>query len=266
MGDRLRPGARIGDYVVERELRVEEAGVVYVGTHVVLPRVVELKVMHVSWSRTMAVQMLREACLLEALDRDRGVVGVPRVYECGVLADRRPWVAFERLEGTPLSERLAGGSTLALVDVVLLVRDVTCLLRHVHARGVIHRSLTADAIVQARSGVRVRYWESAVAIDDVDRIATESRIDVAALGAIAFEALAGEPPMRGARTAEHCPAAPGELAELIDTMRVATPSSAEIFDRVRWLADTLAPAVLDAPPPPALVPTFEVRIGRTRTS
>src|SRR5689334_6823719 len=104
--DRFVAGARIGDYVVDSDLRSEETGVVYLATHVVLPRKVALKVMHMhsAWLRSMAIQMLREACLLEALHHP----GIPRVYECGVLADRRPWTAFEHAEGTPLASQLDG--------------------------------------------------------------------------------------------------------------------------------------------------------------
>ena len=90
--DRFTPGARIGDYVVEREVAYEAAAIVYFATHVVLPRQAHVKVSHPGL-RPAAVQLLREACILEALSHP----GAPRVYECGVLADRRPWSSIERL-------------------------------------------------------------------------------------------------------------------------------------------------------------------------
>src|SRR5262245_49046278 len=64
--DRFAPGSRIGDYQVEREVAYEEASVVYLATHVVLPRKAYVKVTHPA-SRSAAVQLLREACILEAL-------------------------------------------------------------------------------------------------------------------------------------------------------------------------------------------------------
>src|SRR5688572_16789709 len=103
--DRFPSGTRVGDYRIERELGSEETGVVYLGTHVVLPRQVALKIMHANhaWLRAMAVQVIREACLLEAMSHP----AVPRVYECGVLPDRRPWTAFERIDGMSIASLVA---------------------------------------------------------------------------------------------------------------------------------------------------------------
>src|SRR4029078_10856390 len=103
--DRFAPGARIGDYEVEREAHYEEAAVVYLATHVVLPRKAYIKVTHPG-SRASALHLLREACILEALSH----TGIPRVHECGVLADRRPWCAIEVLPGVRLSRVLSAGA------------------------------------------------------------------------------------------------------------------------------------------------------------
>ena len=51
--DRFAPGARIGDYVVDREVAYEAAAIVSFATHVVLPRQSHLKVSHPG-SRTAA--------------------------------------------------------------------------------------------------------------------------------------------------------------------------------------------------------------------
>ena len=100
--DRFTSGARIGDYVVDREVAYETAAIVYYATHVVLPRKAHVKVSHPG-SRTAAVQLLREACILEALSHP----GAPRVYELGVLADRRPWSSIEQL---PASRSIASSA------------------------------------------------------------------------------------------------------------------------------------------------------------
>src|ERR1041384_4904778 len=92
--DRFAPGERVGDYVVEGEASYEASAIVYCATHVVLPRQAHLKITHPG-SRPAAVQLMREACILEALSHP----GVPRVHECGVLADRRPWCAIEMVAG-----------------------------------------------------------------------------------------------------------------------------------------------------------------------
>ena len=141
---RFAAGARVGDYCIDREVAFEETCVVYLATHVVLPRQTLLKVTHPG-SRSAAVQLLREACILEALSH----AGIPRVHECGVLADRRPWSAIERMTGATLKQ-LAGESPLPLSDLAVMLRDVADILQHAHERGVVHRRLTAHAIVRTQ--------------------------------------------------------------------------------------------------------------------
>jgi serine/threonine protein kinase len=248
--DRFVVGARIGDYVVDSELRGEETGVVYLATHVVLPRKVALKVMHANaaYVRAMAIAMLREACLLEALHHP----GIPRVYECGVLPDRRPWTAFEHAEGTTLADQLEAGSV-SLVDVVVMLRDVGDLLAHAHSRGVVHRQLTAEVILRTPERtfpVCVGGWDHALTLD-TEQGQLEPRDDVEALGLIAYRALTGRYPDPGMSTADRCPSAPTELAALIDCMLAneagQRPASAEVRDRAKWLAATLEPMNVERP-------------------
>ena len=282
--DRFQPGTRVGDYRVDGELGSEDAGIIYAGTHVVLPRKAAIKVMHASsqYLKSIAVQMLREACLLEAMSHP----GVPRVYECGVLPDKRPWSAFERIDGVTVGAILSAGP-LPLVDVVLIMRDVADLLCHVHARGVVHRGLTADAIVRTPErafGICVRHWDEAHTLDTEARVAIDARDDVHALGVIAFRALTGTLPDQSVSTAERCAGAPTELTSLVDHMLAtepsARPTSHVVRDRARWLAATLEPmttprAFFSGPPggaQPDTLPSgddlsgFSVRISRTRTS
>lgn len=278
--DRVLPATRIGDYAVVAQVATEEAGMVYEATHVVLPRRVSLKVMHSgsAWQRSVAIAVLREACLLEALSHP----GIPRVYECGVLPDKRPWTAFELIEGTTIADVQRTGP-MPLVEVVTMLRDVSDLLHHAHGRGVVHRQLTANTLVRTPDRVfpyAVTNWDTALTLDTKSRVPLDTRDDVFALGVIAFRALTGAMP-DVYTTAQACPAAPGELAALIDQMLatepVARPTSAEVKERARWLAATLEPLLLETPrwtPPhgterPVRPPTnggFEIRISRTRSS
>jgi eukaryotic-like serine/threonine-protein kinase len=242
---------RIGDYRIDRELAVEETGVVYLGLHTVLPRQAAIKVMHGAAGsprpgeeRGRPVRVLPEAVILESLAHP----GIPRVFECGTLPDRRPWAAFERLEGVTLASLIAGAS-MAIAELVATLRDVGDLLAHAHARGVVHRRLTADAIVRTpdRScSVGVRHWDNA-------RMASEAQVDqrddVYALGMLTFHALAGGASEAGVSVTERCPGAPAELAALIEQMLADDPASRppsdEVRDRARWLADTFEPRMSD---------------------
>ncbi|HEX8114817.1 MAG TPA: hypothetical protein VF516_44105 [Kofleriaceae bacterium] len=276
--DRFAPGARIGDYVVEREVSYEAAAIVYFATHVVLPRKSHVKVSHPG-SRPAAVQLLREACILEALSHP----GAPRVYECGVLADRRPWSSIERLPGVAF-DRFVGDRPAALSDVVVALRDVADVLRHAHERGIVHRRLTASAILRTerrRSVYAIEDWADARTLDAEAGVTVDAREDIVALGAIVFRALTARDPAPGVSLATHCSAAPTELISLIDQMLaepVARPTAGEIYERALWLCETLeASPLFERPrwtPPRGFVSEaaspnesggFSVKIGRDPT-
>jgi hypothetical protein len=277
--DRFAPGDRIGDYHVERQVAYEENAVVYLATHVVLPRQAYLKVTHPG-SRDAAIHLLREACILEALSH----AGIPRVHECGVLADRRPWSAIERVPGVTLA-RFAGGRPVAVADLVVVLRDVADILRHAHERGVVHRRLTATAIVRTqrrRCTYAICDWRDAHTLDTEAAVSVDPRDDVHTLGEVAFRALTGGPVEPAVSAQTHCPAAPPELIALIDQMLaepVARPTAIEVFERALWLCDALEIApVFERPrwtPPQGYVPEgvsaqaaaerFAIRIGRVRS-
>lgn len=234
--DRLAPGTRIGDYRIELELRTEDTGVVYGSVHLVLPRRAAVKVMHPGEpAKVMAVQMLREACILEALSHP----GVPRVYECGMLADKRPWVALELVGGVLLADAIQRGP-LPVGEIVVVVRGLAEILEHAHARGVSHHRIS-EAVV-ARTPDRVfpvclSGWGEVSAHDSIR--AVDPAADVQALGALAFRALTGSLATPTASAQEQCPTVPAELTKLIDEMLAPDPQSrpraTDIRTRATWV-------------------------------
>src|SRR6185503_11214338 len=259
----FRPDDRVGNYRVERELGPTGSGLLLLARHLVLPRRAIIKVVHSAFAavQPFVVQTLREACILEAIAHP----GVPVVYESGVLPERRPWFAFERISGPTLEEVLAPGA-LAPAEVAALIRDIADIMEHAHRRGVIHRGLRPDRVVitaDRRYPLCIPDWSEAIAHDATTHVPqatpngsrsyiapelahqgvgtqelVDDRVDVFALGAIAYRALTGQPPFPNGESESYIPAhdlrpdAPPELAALIDSLlafdRFDRPSASEV--------------------------------------
>jgi serine/threonine protein kinase len=244
--DRPTAGARIGDYVIERELPARPGFVAWSGKHALLPRRARISTVHPAFAdaQAIAVQLTREASILEVLRHS----GVPRVFECGQLPDGRPWVACELIEGPNLSVILAKEGRLGVPMVLALLAGVAEILHHAHTRGLVHRNLRPDAIASRLEGPCIVDWSDARARESevlqlvpldwlpyqapevVSGDPSDSRADVYALGVIAYEALAVEPPQAAA--ARRSPAGPARLLALLDRMMahdsLVRPTSSEV--------------------------------------
>ncbi len=201
-------GVRIGDYWIDEEVPARSIEVAYRTTHRVLPRSARVAILSPSLvgARAAELQLMREACILEALHH----TGVPRVFECGVL-ERRPWIATELIAGTTI-EQAAAQRPLATADALAVVRDAAAILVHAHQRGVVHRNLTPRSIVRTPgrgfpicitewgeasiegnpTGATVRSVDASVLFyraPEVDEsFAGDARSDIFALGVVMFEA------------------------------------------------------------------------------
>lgn len=238
---------RIGNYRIDGERMRDETSVVYEGRHLVLPRRACIKVMHAS-VQDAAVQLLREACILEALEHP----GIVRVFESGLLTDRRPWFAYERIEGATVGDLIING--LEPNNAATLMRDIAEILEHAHRRGVVHAAMHPDRIVVTGRmrgfPLCIADWSEArihdtstpapameradyTAPEVVNGLALDDRADVYALGVIGYQALSGELPFatQHVPTEVQSPTAPPALVALIDQMlawdRFDRPSSSE---------------------------------------
>jgi serine/threonine protein kinase len=214
----LLPGARVGNYVVDRVARDS-----YEVRHIVLPRRARLEVMQVASGslREQATKMMRVACILEALRHP----GVPQVFDVGVLPDQRPWVATELLDGVPLPVL---NQPLPAADVITILRDIAAVLAYGHGRGIVHRNVVPDAIVFAGSSAYLTQWAEARVHHGSDAVRAFAA-DVHALGVIAQRLLGDHAPPR--------------LTWLLEDMLVDSPLSrpiaAEVAARARLMSEEL---------------------------
>ncbi|MBA2543782.1 MAG: serine/threonine protein kinase [Deltaproteobacteria bacterium] len=265
LGD-LKPGARVGDYTIEATLAARGTGVVYRATHLVLPRRVSIKVMPAiaSYTRSLGAQLLKEACLLEALDHP----GVARVYECGVMPDKRPWVACELVDGPTLADRMSrlmiDDQKMSAIEIAQLIRDVADVLEHVHRRGVVHCNLGAHAIViggRRRFAVTLADWSSARTFDSSTPVPmlpksptrphlspeqrvggiVDGRSDIYALGVAAFRALYNQFPDAGLHPPMNDipPMLAALVAQMLSRDVAARPTADKVVAAARFVVQTL---------------------------
>jgi serine/threonine-protein kinase len=250
----LRTGSLVSAYRIEKLIGTGGMGWVYRARNVMTEQLVALKVLREDQLRhDRAIdRMMREAQILATVPHG----GIPRFHECGLLADGRPWITMELIEGTPLSIRIAEGAMNA--DAVIdFVRDVAGVLAAAHQHGITHRDLKPDNVLMTPfdgtyslrvidwgiahhvSGARYTNHDEAIgtptymAPEQARGGPTDGYCDVYGLGVVAYQALTGRPPFIGATSVEilvqhlnrpvpalapRCPDAPFGLVELVEQM------------------------------------------------
>jgi len=207
----------VGNYRVERELAEGGMGTVYVATHTVLPRRAAIKVLRSELSRTALARdgLVREACVIESMHDPR----VALLYDAGELPDGRPWFAMELIEGECLADRLARRAQLSLDEAAQLICALADALAAAHLREVVHGDVKPENIMVCEGTpmcVRLIDWGishtrrgagagQSLAIGTPHYMAPEqirgepldARADLYALGVLAYEVLAGQPPFVG---------------------------------------------------------------------
>lgn len=253
----LATGTRVGEFIIEARIGTRGTGQLYKATHLVLPRRATIHVLPAPEGpvRSVALELLREACIVDAIDHP----GMPRVFETGMLDDRRPWIASELIEGRTVAELLEA-RRVSLVDLIAIVRDVAAILAETHRRGLVHGRVAPGSIVipaQLRrfplclvDWVGARTHDSTaplplvvgsryVAPEQANGTALEDRSDVYALGRIGRDLLDC---CSGRDTSPL-------LVALLDSMLARDPkqrpSSESVHSTATWLATELAGTVDD---------------------
>jgi serine/threonine protein kinase len=291
----LGPGAYVSSYLIADVIAVGGMATVYEAVHTILPRRVALKVMHgeLLAQKGAIDRLFQEASITESLSHP----GTVRLYEVGLLGDRRPWMAMELIDADTLTQRLALQS-MSPAQVLALITELTDVLMYAHAGNIVHRDLKPDNVMVPREGGRSRLidWGIARSPSAGQRLTLENatpgtptymapeqarghhvdgRCDVYALGVLAYEALVGAPPFVADNemdvVVQHLtvapppimdrrPDVPYELAVLIEKMLAKEVDRRPTAAEVHALTGTVA--MTEDPPYEELVLADEIALAR----
>ncbi|HZS42323.1 MAG TPA: protein kinase [Polyangia bacterium] len=213
-----------GRYRVLRKLGEGGMGEVYLVEHVALGRQEALKILHAAYASapTFVSRFRREARATNRVQHP----SIVSVHDFGRLPDGRFYLSMEYADGESLHRLLARTGPLALPRALHVLHQLAVAVEHAHGHGVIHRDLKPDNLVlvehrgradvlkvldfgmakiiapdhqetlQTRRG-EVFGTPQYMAPEQLNGDMTDPRIDLYALGCIAFELVVGAPPFTG---------------------------------------------------------------------
>jgi eukaryotic-like serine/threonine-protein kinase len=154
-----RAGDHVGPYRLIRELGAGGMATVWLAERSdgVLHRQVALKLPHEGWTAGQAQRMARERDILGTLEHPR----IARLYDAGVTAEGRPWMAMECVDGVAI-DAYCKGHELDVHQRLRLFVQVIDAVAHAHARLIVHRDLKPSNILVTPQG-EVRLLDFGVA-------------------------------------------------------------------------------------------------------
>jgi serine/threonine-protein kinase len=207
-----------GRYRLESRLGEGGMGLVYRARHVLIDRVVALKLIRpdLRAETHLRAWMLREAKAANRVDHAH----IIDIHDIGETEDGELYLVMEYLVGTPLSAELANGP-MPIARSVDIIEQMCAALARAHDLGVVHRDLKSDNILLTERGGRkdfVKILDFGLAALKRDaRLAPKGAVfgtpeymspeqargedatasaDLYALGVLFFEMLTGQLPFR----------------------------------------------------------------------
>ncbi|MFI5244828.1 MAG: protein kinase [Gemmatimonadales bacterium] len=236
--------ALTGRYVIERELGAGGMATVYLAHDLKHDRHVAIKVLRADLGASLgAERFLREIRIAAQLHHPH-ILGLLDSGEAnGLLYYVMPFV-----DGESLRERIAREGALPIPDAVRIMHEIADALAAAHARGVVHRDVKPDNILLEGRHALVMDFGVAKAVRDAagpvgmtgtgvsigtpaymapEQIAGEAnadqRVDVYALGLVAYEMLTGRPPFTAVNAQQLLASHMTEKPIAASTLRPAVP-------------------------------------------
>ena len=147
--DGLGAGSQVGAYRLISEIGRGGMGTVWLAERSdgLMKRRVALKLPRVVWGDAFAERLGREREILATLEHQH----IARLYDAGVDAQGRPFLAMEYIEGQSIDAYCREHSA-GVRERLALVVQVMAAVSHAHARLVVHRDLKPGNILVAQDG------------------------------------------------------------------------------------------------------------------
>ncbi|MEI6739164.1 MAG: serine/threonine-protein kinase [Gemmatimonadaceae bacterium] len=211
--------ALTADFLIERELGGGGMSRVFLATERALERRVVIKVLPPELAAGVNVERFRREIQLAAQLQHPLIVPLLAAGEDGGLL----WFSMPYIEGDSLRDALDQRGRMSPRDVVRILHDVVDALAYAHARGVVHRDIKPDNILTSGMHALVTDFGVAKALRASIPLAggtatgmaigtpaymapeqlaadpaADHRVDIYAVGLLAYELLAGRSPFSGA--------------------------------------------------------------------
>lgn len=183
---------------------------------------VAIKILHLELVRSVdaMTRFQRELDAIERLDHPNVVRGLGH----GTLADGRPYLVLEYIEGPSLREVLHERGGLPPAEMLTILEPLCDALHVAHEAGLVHRDVKASNVILARRGAAIRPvlldfglvklidqigpgltssrsmlgTPAAMAPEQMRGQPVDARTDIYALGLLTYHALTGQPAFGGA--------------------------------------------------------------------
>jgi eukaryotic-like serine/threonine-protein kinase len=210
------PGGTVGPYRVLSHLGQGGVGAVFAGEHALLERPVAIKLLHRSFASNprLVRRFLSEARAASRLHHPN----IVDVTDFGLLADGRPYMVMERLDGESLEARLLRVGALEPVVALQIAREMVLGLCAAHQAGVTHNDLKPsnvmllDAAGEPAPRLKLIDFGAASVVGTPEELVfgtpgymaperlfnepSDGRADVYAIGMILYEMLKGGAPFK----------------------------------------------------------------------
>ncbi len=223
-----REGQRIGNYHLHRLLGKGAFAEVYLGEHLYLKNYAAIKILHASLNEKNEDFFLSEAQIIAQLTHPN----IIRVREFAIERST-PYLVMDYAPGGTLRHRYPKGTCLSIEKTISYVKQIAAALQYAHNRGIIHRDVKPDNVLQGSEHVMVGDFGISIHLSEPNRISTQAGTrpymapeqfrgkavfasDQYALAVLAYEWLCGVRPFDGSPLSleyQHGNVAPPPLRE-----------------------------------------------------